>query len=55
MVVVELLPTPGPTGAFDKDEALALTFADKVAKKGLPSAEFAMGLLTLKLVVVLKI
>ena len=42
-------------GAFDKDEALALTFADKAAKKGLPSAEFAMGLLTLKLVVVLKI
>ena len=28
---------------FEKDEALALTFAEKVAKKGLPSAEFAMG------------
>jgi len=33
----------GIEGGFDKDEALALTFADKAAKKGLPSAEFAMG------------
>jgi TPR repeat protein len=33
----------GVEGAFDKDEALALTFADKAAKKALPSAEFAMG------------
>ncbi|KAH8827535.1 hypothetical protein DL96DRAFT_1599360 [Flagelloscypha sp. PMI_526] len=30
-------------GGFEKDEALALTFADKAARKGLPSAEFAMG------------
>ena len=30
-------------GGFEKDEALALTFANKAAKKGLPSAEFAMG------------
>jgi TPR repeat protein len=33
----------GVGGGFEKDEALALTFADKAAKKGLPSAEFAMG------------
>ena len=33
----------GGEGGFEKDEALALTFADKAAKKGLPSAEFAMG------------
>ena len=33
----------GGEGAFDKDEVLALTFAEKAAKKGLPSAEFAMG------------
>jgi hypothetical protein len=33
----------GLEGGFEKDEALALTFADKAAKKGLPSAEFAMG------------
>ncbi|KAG8893023.1 hypothetical protein FRB99_002240 [Tulasnella sp. 403] len=33
----------GSEGAFDKDEALAMTFAEKAAKKGLPSAEFAMG------------
>jgi len=31
------------TGGFEKDEALALTFAEKAAKKGLASAEFAMG------------
>ena len=30
-------------GGFEKDEALALTFAEKAAKKGLPAAEFAMG------------
>ena len=35
--------TGGVEGGFEKDEALALTFADKAAKKGLPSAEFAMG------------
>ncbi|KAL4245194.1 Chitin Synthase Regulator [Abortiporus biennis] len=33
----------GAEGAFEKDEGLAWTFADKAAKKGLPSAEFAMG------------
>lgn len=33
----------GAEGAFDKDENLAFTFAEKAAKKGLPSAEFAMG------------
>ncbi|KAG6861006.1 hypothetical protein C0995_005026 [Termitomyces sp. Mi166 len=33
----------GEEGGFDKDEALAFTFAEKAAKKGLPSAEFAMG------------
>ncbi|KAI0066915.1 HCP-like protein [Artomyces pyxidatus] len=33
----------GAEGAFDKDEALAFTFAEKAARKGLPSAEFAMG------------
>ncbi|KIJ51904.1 hypothetical protein M422DRAFT_244282 [Sphaerobolus stellatus SS14] len=30
-------------GAFEKDEGLAVTFADKAAKKGLHSAEFAIG------------
>ncbi|PPQ70590.1 hypothetical protein CVT25_012012, partial [Psilocybe cyanescens] len=30
-------------GGFEKDEALALTFAEKAARKGLASAEFAMG------------
>lgn len=30
-------------GGFEKDEALAWTFADKAARRGLPSAEFAMG------------
>ncbi|KAF8875033.1 hypothetical protein BD779DRAFT_1678416 [Infundibulicybe gibba] len=34
---------PGQEGGFDKDESLAWTFADKAARKGLPSAEFAMG------------
>ncbi|KIK76997.1 hypothetical protein PAXRUDRAFT_168151 [Paxillus rubicundulus Ve08.2h10] len=33
----------GAEGAFDKDESLAFTFAEKAARKGLPSAEFAMG------------
>ncbi|KAG8933365.1 hypothetical protein FRC02_012041 [Tulasnella sp. 418] len=33
----------GSQGAFEKDEILAVTFAEKAAKKGLPSAEFAMG------------
>ena len=33
----------GAKGAFDKDENLAFTFAEKAARKGLPSAEFAMG------------
>jgi TPR repeat protein len=33
----------GAEGAFDKDEGLAYTFAERAAKKGLPSAEFAMG------------
>ena len=33
----------GAEGAFDKDENLAFTFAEKAAGKGLQSAEFAMG------------
>ncbi|KAJ7686233.1 hypothetical protein B0H17DRAFT_1204438 [Mycena rosella] len=33
----------GAEGAFDKDEALARTFAAKAAAKGLPAGEFAMG------------
>ncbi len=33
----------GAEGSFEKDEALAFTFAEKAARKGLPSAEFAMG------------
>ena len=33
----------GAEGAFEKDEALAYTFAEKAARKGLPSAEFALG------------
>ena len=33
----------GAEGAFDKDENLAFTFAEKAARKGLPSAEFVMG------------
>ena len=33
----------GAEGAFDKDENLAFTFAEKVAREGLGSAEFAMG------------
>ena len=30
-------------GAFDKDENLTFTFAEKVPRKGLPSTKFAMG------------
>ena len=30
-------------GHFEKDEGLAWTFADKAARRGLPSAQFAMG------------
>ena len=33
----------GSEGHFEKNENLALTFAEKAAKKGLPSAEFAIG------------
>ncbi len=33
----------GAEGCFDVDEALAFTFADKAARRGLPSAEFAIG------------
>ncbi|KIJ30859.1 hypothetical protein M422DRAFT_186581 [Sphaerobolus stellatus SS14] len=33
----------GADGFFEKDEGLAVTFADKAAKKSLHSAEFAMG------------
>jgi TPR repeat protein len=33
----------GAEGAFDKDENLAYTFAEKSAKKGLASAQFALG------------
>ncbi|KAF8471021.1 hypothetical protein JB92DRAFT_2838411 [Gautieria morchelliformis] len=33
----------GAEGAFEKDEALAVVFAEKAARKGLGSAEFAMG------------
>ncbi|KAH9848310.1 HCP-like protein [Lenzites betulinus] len=33
----------GAEGAFDKDEGLAWTFAEKAARKGLASAEFALG------------
>lgn len=33
----------GAEGAFEKDEGLAYTFAEKAARKGLPSAEFALG------------
>jgi len=36
----------GAEGAFDKDESLAYTFAEKAARKGLPSAEFALGYYT---------
>ena len=33
----------GAEGCFDVDESLAFTFADKAARKGLASAEFALG------------
>lgn len=33
----------GAEGAFEKDEGLAWTFAEKAAKRGLAAAEFAMG------------
>lgn len=33
----------GAEGVFEKDEVLAFTFAEKAARKGLASAEFAMG------------
>ncbi|KAG8875798.1 hypothetical protein FRB97_004716 [Tulasnella sp. 331] len=33
----------GSEGAFEKDEVLAVTFAEKAARKGLAGAEFAMG------------
>jgi TPR repeat protein len=33
----------GAHGSFEKDEGLAFTFADKAARKGLPSAVFALG------------
>ncbi|KAG8908678.1 hypothetical protein FRC00_011047, partial [Tulasnella sp. 408] len=33
----------GSEGVFEKDEVVAVTFAEKAAKKGLPVAEFAMG------------
>ncbi|KAH8104415.1 hypothetical protein DFH11DRAFT_1733825 [Phellopilus nigrolimitatus] len=33
-------------GGFAKDEGLAFTFAEKAARKGLPSGEFAMGYYT---------
>ncbi|KAJ4485448.1 HCP-like protein [Lentinula aciculospora] len=37
-------PSTDPSlGGFDKDEQLARIFAEKAARKGLPSAEFAMG------------
>ncbi|KAJ2913003.1 hypothetical protein MD484_g7427, partial [Candolleomyces efflorescens] len=38
-------PTSGgkPEGGFEKDESLALTFAQKASSRGLPSAHFAMG------------
>ncbi|SCZ99577.1 BZ3500_MvSof-1268-A1-R1_Chr3-1g06116 [Microbotryum saponariae] len=33
----------GFEGSFEKNEALAVTFAEKAAHRGLPSAEFALG------------
>jgi TPR repeat protein len=33
----------GAEGAFDKDENLAYTFAEKAARKGLATAQFALG------------
>jgi len=37
-----LCGAPGE-GGFDRDEALAVVFAEKAARRGFPSAEFAMG------------
>jgi len=34
---------PTPSGGFEKDEPLALLFAEKAANRGLSSAQFAMG------------
>lgn len=33
----------GAEGFFEKEETLAYTFAEKAARKGLPTAEFALG------------
>jgi TPR repeat protein len=33
----------GSDGNFEKNEALAVTFAEKAAARSLPSAEFALG------------
>lgn len=33
----------GSEGNFEKNEALAVTFAEKAAARNLPSAEFALG------------
>ena len=33
----------GAKGSFDKDEGLVFTFAEKAARKELPSAEFVLG------------
>ena len=33
----------GSEGNFEKNEALAVTFAEKAASRSLPSAEFALG------------
>jgi TPR repeat protein len=33
----------GSEGNFDKNEQLAVTFAEKAASRSLPSAEFALG------------
>lgn len=33
----------GSEGNFDKNEELAVTFAEKAASRSLPSAEFALG------------
>ena len=33
-------------GGFNEDESLAVVFADKAARRNLPSAEFAMGYYT---------
>lgn len=33
----------GSVGHFEKNEQLAVTFAEKAAGRGLPAAEFALG------------